>query len=103
MLRATGSLENTAQLKSSSKLQERRQLQGPRKHPTLGVCIAMCSLLLSATSIDNTDNLVYSGLQSPFQVGRGPISSEELLLLLLISGTEEGLPQCLLGWQPTAK
>jgi len=83
--RVIGSLENTAQLKSSSTAQERRQLQGPCKHPTLGVCISMCSLLLSATSLDNADSLVYSGLQSPFRVGCGPVSSEELLLLLLIS------------------
>lgn len=85
MPRVTGSLENSAQLKRSSTVQERRQLQGPREHPTLGACIAMCSLLLSAPSIDNTDNLVYSGLLSPFRVGHGPISSEEFLVLLLIS------------------
>lgn len=85
MPKATGSLQDTAQLRSSSTGQERRQLQGPHNHLTLGVCIAMCSLLLSAGSLDNTNNLVYSRLQSPSWVGRGLISSEELLLLLLIS------------------
>lgn len=48
--RAAGSQENIAQLQSSSTAQERRQLQGPCEHPMPGVCIAMCSLLLSASS-----------------------------------------------------
>lgn len=83
--RAAGSQENIAQLQNSSTAQERRQLQGPCEHPTPGVCIAICSLLLSASSLDNTDNLVYSGLRSPFRVRCGPISSEGLFLFLLIS------------------
>lgn len=85
VLSITSTLENKAQLKSNSTAQERKQFEEAHKHRMPGVCIAMCLLLSSASSWDNTDSLDYSGMQSPIWTGHGLISSKELLSLFLIS------------------